>query len=86
MGRPSQGGGFAGLGMHPSNFAFPWGTTQHVGLQASGIPDWLTGRLPAVWFAFAASRGHSPSTDALASACSGNKDGLSGPHALGEHI
>ena len=52
----------------------------------SGSPDWLTGRLPAVWFAFAAGRGHSPSTDALASACSGNKDGLSGPHALGEHV
>ena len=32
VGRPSQGGGFAGLGRHPSNFALPWGTTQCLGL------------------------------------------------------
>ena len=45
----------------------------------------LTGRLLAVRSAFAAGRGHSPSTDALASACS-EKYGLSGPRALGEHV
>lgn len=39
-GEAQPGGGFAGLGMHPSNFALPWGTTQHLGPQASGIPDW----------------------------------------------
>ena len=39
-GEAQPGGWVCRVGMHPSNFALPWGTTQYLGPQASGIPDW----------------------------------------------
>lgn len=82
VGTPSQGLGVQGCACTLPTLPFP-GEPPNIWVpRPQGS---LTGRLPAVWSAFAAGRGHSPSTDALASACSG-KYGLSGPRALGEHV
>lgn len=86
---PNQGGGFAGPSTHPSP---PWlfpGRPSNLWVARRPpppAPEPIAGRprLPAMWFAFPAGRGQPPPTDALPSACSGNKAGLSGaPQLMG---